>query len=146
MLPAAPDAPQGLGYERKGAVLATGRVYFPIAWLPPAAPGLVAAWQLLPCSGTVFGFGHFVMKSRDTTNSEATGSEPGKRGDLCRTERSRLLSRKRAFRARVTSASLAEGAWAVGPETAHLPSWTPGSPPKRPLEHFAAISFFNFYK
>jgi hypothetical protein len=108
------------------------------------APGLVAAWQLLPCSGTVFGFqvGHFVMKSRpqarlrvvrcimrsDTTNSEATGSEPSKHGDLWRTERSGLLSHKRAFRERVTSASLAEGAWAVGPETALLPSWTPASP------------------
>jgi hypothetical protein len=55
--------------------------------------------------------------SSDATHSEAMDSASSELGDSSSTVRSRLRSRKQAFRERATSASRAEGARAVGPGT-----------------------------
>ncbi len=113
----------GLGAEKRGGGDRT-------SWFPSRlAAARARSWRrwrrgnyLLPGSGTIFGLETFwnlgVARGiviSDATDSQATDSASSEPGDSCRTERSRLRSRKRVFREQATSASQAEEALALGP-------------------------------
>jgi hypothetical protein len=118
----------GLGAEKR--VGATVRVCFSVAWLPPGhdpGPGggatttarqrdLGSRWDIYLV------LGHFGTKTRPQGRArhheQRRDRQPSERGESCRTERSQLRSRKRAFRERARSAGQADGARAVGPGTA----------------------------